>query len=243
MNKIIFTEDRLFMDVVGPSGCGKTDLIYNMLVGDTFYPKFEKIYYFYQQIQPIYTKMQTLLNIEFVPCIDFDMIETLENCLLIFDDSCEEIYNNKKFAKIATSGRHKDVHVIFVKHNLYHQSKQSKTIDLQSTHVILFRSPRDASQIEVLGRQLNDVSFIKACYKKAIEEPYGHLLIDFDTKTSEGLRYCSNICGPGSSTFYIKSSKAKATEIKNERERIAYARALPIIQAPFAKTVPPSLSW
>ena len=31
MNKIIPTEDRIFMAVVGPSGCGKTDLIFKML--------------------------------------------------------------------------------------------------------------------------------------------------------------------------------------------------------------------
>ena len=27
MNKVILTNDRIFMSVVGPSGCGKTDLI------------------------------------------------------------------------------------------------------------------------------------------------------------------------------------------------------------------------
>ena len=39
MNKIISTQDRVFMAVVGPSGCGKTELIFNMLSENTFLPK------------------------------------------------------------------------------------------------------------------------------------------------------------------------------------------------------------
>ena len=170
--------------------------------------------------------MQQNLNVEFVPCIDFDMIENLRDCLLIFDDSCEEIYNDKRFLKIATSGRHKKVHVIYIKHNLFHQSKHSRTIDLNTTHVILFNSPRDVNQISYFGKQLNKAQFLTDAFKKATSQPYGHLLIDFDPRTSDSLRFCSNIVGPAPSIFYLPSSKAVVTSIDNERERIAYAQAL-----------------
>ena len=97
MNKIIFTSDRVFMAVVGPSGSGKTQLIQKMLAGSTFYPKYSKIYYFYREYQQIYSKMQTEHNIEFVPCVDFDMVEKLSDCLLIFDDSCEKNIRRQAF--------------------------------------------------------------------------------------------------------------------------------------------------
>ena len=42
MNKIIFTNDRLFMALVGPGGSGKTRLIYSMLASPIFYPPIEK---------------------------------------------------------------------------------------------------------------------------------------------------------------------------------------------------------
>ncbi len=233
MNRLIFTEDRLFMAIVGPSGSGKTQLIYRMLTGNTFYPSFNKIYFFYQEYQQLYTKMQAELDIEFVPCVDFEMVEKLTDCLLIFDDSCEEIYEDKRFAKLATSSRHKNVHVIYVKHNLFHQSKHSKTIDLNITHIVLFKSPRDVNQITYLGTQLNNVKFLKDCYKKSTEtDAYGHLLIDFDPKTSECLRYCSNITEPGPSIFYLPSSKAVVTNVTNARERAAYTRALYLTEAP-----------
>ena len=98
MNKIIFTDDRLFMALVGPGGSGKTRLIYSMLASPTtFYPPIEKTFYFYKEYQPLFQEMCERLNIEFIPCLDFEMIKNLENCLLVFDDSCEE---NKRLSNL-----------------------------------------------------------------------------------------------------------------------------------------------
>ena len=227
MNKIIFTNDRLFMAIVGPGGSGKTRLIYSMLASSTtFSPPIFKTYYFYKEYQPLFKEMSEKLDIEFIPCLDFEMIKNLENCLLVFDDSCEEIYQEKEFVKLAVAGRHKKVHCIFVKHNLFHQSKWSRTIDLNTTHVILFKSPRDLQQIDHFGRQLKQLDFIRDCYKKATSQPFGHLLIDFDPKTSEILRFSSNIVGPYPTIFYIPSSTAKETLLTNDREKAAYTQAL-----------------
>ena len=136
MNKIISTSDRLFMAVCGPSCCGKTELIFQMLLTNTFYPKFKSIYYFYQHEQPKFSSIERNLNIFFTKFSGFDFISQLENCLLVFDDSCEEIFNDKEFSKLATDGRHRNISVIYVKHNLFQQSKWSRTIDLNTTHII-----------------------------------------------------------------------------------------------------------
>ena len=226
MNKIIFTNDRLFMAVVGPGGSGKTRLIFSMLASQTFHPGFSKVFYFYKEYQPLFSEMEKNLNIEFVPCLDFDMIKNLEDCLLIFDDSCEEIYQEKEFVKLAVAGRHKKVHCIFVKHNLFHQSKWSRTIDLNTTHIVLFKSPRDLQQIDHFGRQLKKVEFLRDCYTQVTALPYGRLLIDLDPKTSEVLRFGSNITAPGPTIFHLPSAIAKETDLDNERERRAYTEAL-----------------
>ena len=80
------------------------------------------------------------------------MMKTLQDCWLIFDDPCEEIYQEKDFVKIAVSGRHRGFHCISVKQNLFHQSRWSRTIDLNTTHNILFNSPRDSQQGEFFGK-------------------------------------------------------------------------------------------
>ena len=91
--------------------------------------------------------------------------------------------------------------------------------------IILFKSPRDVQQIGLIGRQLNNTQFLKESYELATKQPFGHLLIDLDPKTSDVLRYCSNIVPPGPSIFYLPSAKAVITNLTNETERTMYAAA------------------
>ena len=77
MNKVILTHDRLFMAVVGPSGCGKTELIFNMLKGHTFYPRFQKIYYFYKEFQLAFSKAsREIPGISFIKYNGFEITKT-----------------------------------------------------------------------------------------------------------------------------------------------------------------------
>ena len=91
-------------------------------------------------------------GIEFLNYSGLDITKNLSHCLLIYDDSCEEIFNDKEFVKIAPSGRHRKLHVVYIKRNLFHQSKWSRTIDQNTTHIILFKSLRDIQQIEYLAK-------------------------------------------------------------------------------------------
>ena len=100
-------------------------------------------------------------EIQFLKYSGLDITKDLSRCLLIYDDTCEQIFNDKEFVKIATSGPHRKIHVIYVKHNLFHQSNSSRTIDLNTRHIKLFKSLRDIQQIEYLGKQLNCLQFIK----------------------------------------------------------------------------------
>ena len=227
MNKVILTHYRVFMSIVGPSGCGKTELLFRMLKGSIFYPRFEKIYYFYKEFQPLFKDMQRVIpEIEFLKYSGFDVTKNLSHCLLIYYNSCEQIFNDKEFLKLVTSGRHRKLHVIYVKHNLFQQSNWSRTIDLNTTHIIIFKSLRDIQQIEYLGKQLNCLQLIKEAYKLATAEPFGHLMIDLDPKTSQGLRFLSQLLGPDPSIFYISSPDAVITTITNEKETFAYFQAM-----------------
>ena len=194
MNKTIPTTERVFMSLVGPSGCGKTQLIYEMLKHGTFQPPFEKIYYFFQFNQPIFSLMiQDIPNIEFIKCVDFELIDNLPSnnpTLLIFDDSCDEIMKSKSFEKLAIAGRHRKMSVIYIKHNLYHKSSIGRDAELQLTHIVLFKSARDVQQIARLGQQLG-VNLIE-WYKDATKYPYGHLMIDLNPKTNDLLRYSTD---------------------------------------------------
>ena len=76
-----------------------------------FHPSFTQ-FFFYQYNQPKFQSLERKLNIQFTKFSSFDLISDLENCLLVFEDSCEEIFNDKEFSKSAAAGRHKNLSVI-----------------------------------------------------------------------------------------------------------------------------------
>ena len=159
MNKLISTKSRVLISMVGPSETGKSQLIYNWLKIGTFQPKFDKIYFFYQHSQPLQDVMQKEIeNLEFVQGVNFEFIDSLKNngtkYLLLFDDSCEEICYSKAFVDIATAGRHRGLSTIYIRHNFFHQSKLGRDVELQNTHIVLFKSPRDVMQVTTLSTQL-----------------------------------------------------------------------------------------
>ena len=144
MNKLISTKNRIFISLVGPSDSSKTYLIHEWLKVGIFQRKFDKIYFSYQHPQPLYDGTQKeIVNLEFVQGVHFEFINSLKKngtkYLLIFDDSCAEICNSKEFVDIAAAGRHRGFSTIYIKHNLFHQSKLGRDVELQNTHIVLFK--------------------------------------------------------------------------------------------------------
>ena len=246
MNKLISTKNRVFISLVGPSETGKSQLIYNWLKIGTFQPKFDKIYFFYQHSQPLYNVMQKEIeNLEFVRGVNFEFIDSLKNngtkYLLIFDDSCEEICNSKAFVDIATAGRHRGLSTIYIKHNLFHQSKLGRDVELQNTHIVLFKSPRDVMQVTTLSTQLGLGSELVDWYRDATSVPFGHLLIDLSPRTDDRLRYCTN-SGSVPSKFYIPERLKHLRTLDDEHTKSLYSPSVPITFPQMQKSLSSVLS-
>ena len=232
MNKLISTKNPVFISLVGPSETGKSQLIYNWLKIGTFQPKFDKLYFLYQHSQPLYNVMQKKIeNLEFVQGVNFEFIGSLKNngtkYLLIFDDSCEEICNSKAFVDIATAGRHRGLSTIYIKHNLFHQNKLGRDVELQNTHIVLFKSPRDVMQVTTLSTQLGLGSELVDWYREATSVPFGHLLIDLSPRTDDRLRYCTN-SGSVPSKFYIPERLKHLRTLDDEHTKSLYSPSVPI---------------
>ena len=170
-------------------------------------------------------------NLEFVQGVNFEFIVSLKNngtkYLLIFDDSCEEICNSKAFVDIATAGRHRGLSTIYIKHNLFHQSKLGRDVELQNTHIFLFKSPRDVMQVTTLSTQLGLGSELVDWYRDATSVPFGHLLIDLSPRTDDRLRYCTN-SGSVPSKFYIPERLEHLRTLDDEHTKSLYSSSVPI---------------
>ena len=156
--------------------------------------KISKKLFFCQHSQTLYYVRQNQIeNLEFVLGVNFEIIDSLKNngtkYLLIFDDSCEEICNSKTLVDVATAGIHRRLSTIYIKHNLFHQSKLGRDLELQITHIVLLKSPRDVMQVSTLSSHFVLGSELVHWYRHVTSVTYGHLLIDLSPRIDDRLRY------------------------------------------------------
>ena len=174
-----------------------------------FQPPFEHIVYIYRYWQPVYydffrcciqsknSIMNTLKHNSDASndenCVDDFILSELhaisekhsnigyqqKKKLLIFDDCGEEVMESKAFATLTTTGSHKNIFTIFIKHNLCQQGRYSVTIDKGTTHIVLTKSPRIGKQLKILGSELKAATpaFLNSCYKHCMRVPFGHVPI------------------------------------------------------------------
>jgi hypothetical protein len=85
--------------------------------------------------------------------------------------------------------------VNFVSQNLFYKSKHNRTISLNAHYMVLFKNPRDVTQITTLSRQMfpGRGKFLVEAFKDATAKAYGYLLIDLKPDTEEKYRIRTNI--------------------------------------------------
>lgn len=181
--------------LAGPTGSGKTQLIIRLLNNyqhtTTIRKERIKLLFCYGIWQESY-KLITNPNIDITFhegfCFDYD---EMRPDVLVLDDLMNEIANDKKLtAAFTKTSHHLNISVIFITQNVFHQSKQMRTISLNSHYIILMKAPRDKMQIMTLGRQIYPINskFFMQAYEEAVKEPYGHLIIDMTSTTDDNLR-------------------------------------------------------
>ena len=129
---------------------------------------------------------------------------------------------------LATAGRHQGFSTINNKHNLFHQSKLGNDVELQNTHIVLFKSPRDVHQVATLSVLLGLGSTLVDWYRDATSVRSGHLLIDLSPRTDDHLRYCTN-SGKIPSEFYVPDNLNHLKHLDDEHTKSLYSPNIPVL--------------
>ena len=111
----------------------------------------------------------------------------------LFAESSKQQNFNNLFTKIA---RHRNVTVIFITQNMFHQGGQYRTRNLNVHYLVLFKNPRDSTAIDFIARQAfpDRRKFLLEAYKDATNDrPHGYLFIDFTQQCPEELRVRTDI--------------------------------------------------
>ena len=115
---------------------------------------------------------------------------------IIIDDLMHEISNLKDIGKLFTKGRsHLNVNVIVMMQNPFPRGTEMRNLALNTQYQVLFKNPRDRSQIRFLAQQIMPTcsnTFLNI-YNDATVRLYGYLLCDFTQSIDESLRLRTNI--------------------------------------------------
>ena len=86
---------------------------------------------------------------------------------------------------------HRNISVMYIEQNLFHKGKNHRTISLNAHYMVLFKNPRDESQIYSIAQQMfprNSTYMLVAFTAATSEKPHGYLLIDMKQQTPDRLR-------------------------------------------------------
>ena len=173
------------MQVAGLRGAGKSEFVKQLLSLKRFImtnPP-ERFVWFYGRHQP---DLFCSLTQE-IPCIEFYeglptkievMSDRSKRNICIIDDLMQSASGNQLVENLFTNGRHLNLSVVFVSQNLFYTGKKCRTISLNSTYIVVFKNPRDQSQIRHLACQMfpSKPKFLQVAYEDATKHPYGFFL-------------------------------------------------------------------
>ena len=138
--------------VSGGTKSGKTTFVKKFLtyVDIMIEKPSENITYYYSEFQNTFGEIQTLVpQIKFVQGLPDDILDTINpetRNLFIVDDMMGE--KDAVIAKLFTKkSHHGNLSVIYIVQNLFHHSKEHRTISLNASYLCLTKNVRDASQI------------------------------------------------------------------------------------------------
>ena len=85
-----------------------------------------------------------------------DYLDVSQRNLIVLDDLMAHSGKDKRIADLFTKGsHHRNLSVIYIVQNVFHQGKEMRNISLNAHYIVLFKSPRDRQQISIFARQVN----------------------------------------------------------------------------------------
>ena len=89
---------------------------------------------------------------------------------------------------------------------MFCQGKELQNVSLNAHYLLIFKSPRDSSQITHLAKQMypGHVKFMQEAFNDATAKPYGYLLCDLKPDTPEEFRLRTNLFPEEKQYAYVR---------------------------------------
>jgi len=138
----------------------------------------------------------TIPNIEFVKGIPANLehdtfFDINKRNLMVIRYPMDNAGGDKRIVNLFTRGsHHRNLSVIYIVQNLFHQGKGSRSTSLNSHYLVLSKNRRDKLQILTLAKQMypGQTDFLIKRYEEAVCRPFGYLPFDLKTTTQDNCR-------------------------------------------------------
>ena len=204
--------------IAGPTGCGKTYFVKQLLQSNLIDPQPQQILYCYGQYQPMFDAIEQQWSksdvaIRFHQGIPDDIEQMLSKStnvpkLLLLDDLMQDASSNPRITKLFVQGSHHlNLSVIFIVQNFFQKGSEMRTISLNCHYLVLFKNPRDRSQISALGRQMypRNGKALSDAFIDATSQPYGYLVINLRPTTHEKCRLYTKIFDSAVTVYVLRN--------------------------------------
>ena len=164
-------------------------------------PPPEQVTWYYGQWQSAYESLDIpKLRLEEGLPKSFD---TGKRNVVVSDDLMAET-DGRVTELFTKKSHHSNTSVIYLVQKLFPKHKHSRTISFNAQYMVVFKNPRDASQLTHLAKQMypGRINFVQEAFKDATNVPYGYLLIDLKQDTPEDLRLRTTIL-PDDAVQYV----------------------------------------
>jgi energy-coupling factor transporter ATP-binding protein EcfA2 len=194
--------------VAGPTGCGKTQFLVKLLTTEgAIVPEPQRIIWIFSEWQPAYETLRSALGqrIQFVKDYDpeqlYNSIDPNFRNVLVLDDQMGSNGTSAgdgavTLTKFFTQGsHHRNLTIIYIVQNLFNQDRSMRTVNLNSHYQVLFKNPRDQTQVRTVAQQMhpgNSRAVVDA-FEDATEPPYSYMLFDYRPETPDHLRMRSRV--------------------------------------------------
>ena len=181
--------------VAGPTGCGKTTFVARLLrnASEMIDPPPERVTWYYGEWQAGYKNLD-IPNMRMEEGLPQSFDNDGKRGLVVLDDLMAET-DDRVTNLFTKKSHHSNTSVIYLVQNLFSKNKESRTISLNSQYMIVFKNPRDVTQMTTLAKQMypGRVKFVQEAFADATASPYGYLLIDLKHNTPDDMRLRTSI--------------------------------------------------
>ena len=185
------------MCIAGPSQSGKTQLALKLIDyrASLFECRIERVVWCYGIYQSaLHAELERRGVVRQAEAIHTSNIRPYD--LIILDDMLDTTRSSQDVTAMFTkAAHHKPCFIVFITQNLFPGGKEARTRSLNTHYYILFKNPRDKSQIDFLARQIapRKSKTLIDVFEAATAPAHGYLFCDFTQECADGFRFRTNL--------------------------------------------------